>query len=48
MYLDERIVQGQRSKEKNGRWREKKEGKERIGIPKENVRWIGMEEGQNS
>jgi len=26
----------------------KKEGKEHIGIPKENVRWIGMEEGQNS
>ena len=48
MYLDERIVQGQCSKEKMEDEEEKKEGKEYIGIPKENVRWIGMEVGQNS
>lgn len=48
MYLDERSVQGQRGKEKMEDEEKKKEGKEHIGIPKENVRWIGMEEGQNS
>jgi hypothetical protein len=33
---------------KKWKMKRKKEGKEHIGIPNENVRWIGMVEGQYS
>jgi hypothetical protein len=46
--LDEKSVQGLGGKEKNGRWIEKKQDKEHIGTPKENIRWIGTKEGLDS